>query len=199
MRKPVTCCTVVQAAIRSDDKNFVQLVDFGLYDPSYRTPASFIACPVYDGHEKTGVLVFQMPINKINQILTGDNKWREDGLGRSGETFVVGADYTLRSIARELVENPKAYVASLQAEGYDSSTLHQIQKTGTSILLEKIKFESITNALAGSQGTLIERSALGTEVLNAYAPLSIPDVHWVIISTMQEAEVSERINSLKNN
>jgi len=56
---------------------------------------------IYDGAEKIGILVFQMPINKINQILTGDNNWMEDGLGRSGETFMVGHDYMLRSIARE--------------------------------------------------------------------------------------------------
>jgi len=188
---------VVQAAMESDDKNFVRLIDFEPYDPSYRTAASFIACPVYDGDEKTGVLVFQMPINKINQILTGDNNWIEDGLGRSGETFIVGQDFKLRSIARELIEKPEAYLASLRNEGIDSSIIHQIRKTNTSILLEEIKFDSVTKALQGEQGTIIERTSSGDEVLNAYAPLDIPNVKWAIVSTMHEKEVSERINSLR--
>lgn len=189
---------VVRAAIESRDKNFVRLIDFAPYDPSYRTPASFIACPIYDGAEKIGILVFQMPINKINQILTGDNNWMEDGLGRSGETFMVGHDYMLRSIARELVESPDAYIASLQREGLDTSVLHQILKTNTSMLLEKVEFDSVTRALNGQQGTLIERNASGEEMLNAYAPLNIPDVKWVIVSSIKEKEVSERINNLRS-
>ena len=81
---------VVKDAVASKDQNFVKLIDFEPYDPSYHAPASFIASVVYDGDEKIGILVFQMPINKINQILTGNNKWREDGLGETGETFIVG-------------------------------------------------------------------------------------------------------------
>jgi GAF domain-containing protein len=189
---------VVRAAIESHEKEFVRLIDFEPYDPSYRTPASFIACPIYDGEEKIGILVFQMPINKINQILTGDNNWMEDGLGYSGETFMVGHDYMLRSIARELVESPDAYIASLQREGLDTSVLHQIRKTNTSILLEKVEFDSVTKALNGQQGTQIECNASGEEMLNAYAPLNIPDVKWVIVSSIKEKEVSERINNLRS-
>lgn len=189
---------VVRAAIESRDKNFVRLIDFEPYDPSYRTPASFIACPIYDGAEKIGILVFQMPINKINQILTGDNNWTEDGLGRSGETFMVGHDYMLRSIARELVENPDEYIASLQREGLDTSVLHQIRKTNISILVEKVEFDSVTKALNGQQGTQIEHNASGEEMLNAYAPLNIPDVKWVMVSSIKEKEVSERINNLRS-
>jgi len=37
----------------------------------------------------------------------------------------------------------------------------------------------------------------GDELLCAYAPLNISDVQWMIMSTMKEAEVSERINTLK--
>ena len=122
----------------------------------------------------------------------------EDGLGRSGETFMVGHDYMLRSIARELVESPDAYIASLQREGLDTSVLHQILKTNTSMLLEKVEFDSVTRALNGQQGTLIERNASGEEMLNAYAPLNIPDVKWVIVSSIKEKEVSERINNLRS-
>jgi hypothetical protein len=189
---------VVRAAIESHDKDFVRLIDFEPYDPSYRTPASFIACPIYDGAEKIGILVFQMPISKINQILTGDNNWMEDGLGRSGETFMVGHDYKLRSIARELIESPEAYIASLQRKGIDPCVLHQIRKTNTSILVEKVEFDSVTKALNGEQGTQIERNHSGEEMLNAYTPLNIPDVKWVMVSSIKEEEVSERINNLRS-
>ncbi|HEY9006317.1 MAG TPA: GAF domain-containing protein [Ohtaekwangia sp.] len=188
---------VVKNAIASTDKNFVKLEDFEPYDPSYRAPASFIACPVYDGAEKVGILVFQMPINKINQILTGDNNWRTDGLGESGETLIIGNDYKLRSVARELLEDKRKYLAGLRKIGYSSSVTLQIDKMHTSILLEKIQIKSVEAALRGETGTLIEKNKHGNEMLNAYAPLNIPDVHWIILSTMKEEEASMRINDLR--
>jgi hypothetical protein len=188
---------VVQEAIRTEERHFVKLIDFEPYDPSYRAPASFIACPVYDGDEKVGVLVFQMPIVKINQILTGDQKWREDGLGESGETVVVGCDYKLRSIARELVENQEAYLNRLKALGYGEELIQQIRKSGTSILLEELRQESVSRALEGGSGMHLEPDSRGELSLYAFAPLNIADVQWVILSRMREEEVSSRINRLQ--
>ncbi|MBL0745067.1 GAF domain-containing protein [Chryseolinea lacunae] len=189
--------SLVQTALRSTDKQFVRLVDFEPYAPSYNAPASFIACPICDGDEKTGALVFQMPINKINQILTGDNKWREDGLGESGETYMVGSDYKLRSISRDLLEDKRHYLATLRANGYSDAVVHQVDLMNTSILVEQLNLQSITNALNGETGTRIEKNSSGVELLNAYAPLAIPDVQWVILSSMKEEEASQRINELR--
>jgi len=188
---------VVKAAIESTDKRFVKLVDFEPYAPSYHAPASFIACPIYDHDKKVGILVFQMPINKINQILTGDNHWREDGLGDTGETYLVGHDRKLRSIARDLVEDRRHYLAMLKASGYDENAIHMVDNMNTSILVEQRNLTSIGLALDGQSGTLIETDTSGEASLNAYAPLSIPDVQWVILSSMKEQEASQRINELR--
>lgn len=188
---------VVREAIESSDKNFVKLIDFEPYDPSYHAPASFIAAPIYEGDEKIGILVFQMPINKINQILTGNNKWRDDGLGDSGETFMVGGDYKLRSISRPLLENKDQHIRHLEELRYAPAVLQQIRKMDTSILLEEIRQESASLALTGQTGSRIEENASGAQLLCSYAPLEIPDVHWVIMSSMTEAEASSTINELR--
>ena len=188
---------VVQQAIASPNREFVRLIDFEAYAPSYNAPASFIACPLYDGVTKVGILVFQMPINKINQILTGDNKWRDDGLGQTGETFIVGEDFKARSIARGLIEHPDDYLSSLRNAGYGEAVVRQVQRTGTNILLEQLKLEAVRQSLQGVTDTYRGLDTRGADTLFAYAPLRIPDVHWVIISAMQEAEASERINSLR--
>ncbi|HTF18837.1 MAG TPA: GAF domain-containing protein [Chryseolinea sp.] len=188
---------VVREAIESKDKNFVKLIDFEPYDPSYHAPASFITAPIYEGEEKIGILVFQMPINKINQILTGNNKWRDDGLGDSGETFMVGGDYKLRSISRPLLEDKDQHIRHLQQLRYAPSVLQQIKKMETSILLEEIRQESASLALTGQTGSRIEPNSSGVQLLCSYAPLEIPDVHWVIMSSMTEAEASSTINALR--
>jgi hypothetical protein len=190
--------TVVKEAIQSHDPGFLKLIDFEPYAPSYLAPASFIACPIYEKDQKIGILVFQMPINKMNQILTGDHQWREDGLGESGETFIVGSDYKLRSIARELTEDEGHYLSTLKAAGYSEAVLHQIQTTKTSILLEEVKLDSVRKALRGESGTQIEKNNRGIDMLHAFAPLDIPDVHWMIMSTTKEEEASMKINNLRN-
>lgn len=71
----------VRKATSSDSSS---LVDFDFYVPSYGAPASFIGAPIFDGDKLEGVLVFQMPVDEINRIMTGEQKWRENGLGESG-------------------------------------------------------------------------------------------------------------------
>jgi hypothetical protein len=188
---------VVKMASESRDKNFVKLIDFEPYDPSYHAPASFIASAVYDGDEKIGILVFQMPINKINQILTGNNKWREDGLGDSGETFIVGSDYKLRSISRQLIEDLEGHLTALKKIRYDATLIQQIKKMQTNILMEEVKTNGVGNALQGQTGTSLEKNAFDESMLCAYAPLNISDVHWIIMSTMTEEEANQRIENLK--
>ena len=189
---------VVQEVIASQDRDIVRLIDFETYAPSYNAPASFIAKPVYDGDIKIGIVVFQMPINKVNQILTGDNHWREDGQGDSGETFMVGNDYRLRSITRGMIENADRYLNALKRQGYADDVIRQIGKTGTNILLENLKLNCITKALNGKSGQQLEKNANGVESLYTYAPLAIADVTWVIVSTLSDEEASERIESLRN-
>ncbi len=72
-----------------------QVVDFATYLPSYDAPASFIATPIYENDVLLGTLVFQMPVDRINQIMSGGA-----GLGETGQAMLVGADGMLRSNSR---------------------------------------------------------------------------------------------------
>ncbi|MBL4826974.1 MAG: hypothetical protein JKY66_04560 [Spongiibacteraceae bacterium] len=93
---------VFKAVANSTDKNAVQLIDFEAYTPSYEAPASFIASPIFDPttNELIGVLVFQMPVGKINELMQ-----TRAGLGESGETYLVGGDKLMRSQSRFSEEN----------------------------------------------------------------------------------------------
>ena len=74
----------------------VTFFDFKPYAPSHGAPASFISTPLFDGNgTKTGVLVFQMPIARINAVMKN-----KAGLGEGGETFIVGSDGLMRSDSR---------------------------------------------------------------------------------------------------
>ncbi|MEM6617430.1 MAG: methyl-accepting chemotaxis protein [Pseudomonadota bacterium] len=66
--------------------------DFMPYAPSADAPASFISTPVYENDRLVGVLVFQMPIDRINQVMS-----QKMGLGETGEAILMGSDYTFRN------------------------------------------------------------------------------------------------------
>ncbi|MFV1850971.1 MAG: methyl-accepting chemotaxis protein [Thalassospira sp.] len=70
--------------------------DFNPYAPSYDAPASFIATPIMGEDGKAeGVLAFQMPIDRINQVMRVSA-----GMGETGETYIVGKDLLMRSASR---------------------------------------------------------------------------------------------------
>ena len=85
-----------RAARDNPKENYQAFFDFRPYAPSNNVPASFISQPILDANERlAGVLVFQMPISRINAIMN-----IHKGLGETGETYLVGADHLMRSDSR---------------------------------------------------------------------------------------------------
>ena len=82
---------VFKAALNLSE-NQTAVTDFAAYPPSYEAAASFIASPIIENGNKVAVLIFQMPADRINEIVTYHEKWLVRGLGESGETYLVGKD-----------------------------------------------------------------------------------------------------------
>lgn len=84
---------VYREAMKITEHSVVAFTDFAPYGPSYDAPASFMAHPVVDGDGKTvGVLAFQMPVDKINELMAHNL-----GLGQSGELVLLGEDGFMRN------------------------------------------------------------------------------------------------------
>ncbi len=187
-----------QEVLKSTKKDFVTVVDFHPYHPSYNAPASFMAAPIFSGDVKVGVLIYQMPIDKINEIMTSNQKWKEVGLGTSGETYIVGADYTLRNQSRFLIEDKENYLKMIQEIGTPKEVVEQIENYNSAIGLQEVKTQGTEAALEGKTGAEIFEDYRGVPVLSAYKPLQIPGLKWVIMSEIDEAEAFEPVYSLRN-
>ncbi len=74
--------------------------DFQPYGPSHGAPASFISAPLVENGKTVGVLVFQMPIDRMRAIMDS-----AVGLGETGETILVGRDGLQRNDSRFTEEN----------------------------------------------------------------------------------------------
>ncbi len=75
--------------------------DFRPYEPSHGAPASFVSTPIHTAQGALiGVLVFQMPIDRINGVMAFIA-----GLGETGESYIVGVDGLMRSASRFSAES----------------------------------------------------------------------------------------------
>ena len=180
------------------DRGIVQLVDFQFYRPSHNTPVAFISAPIFDGNRRIGILAVKLPITEINSLLSGARNWKQDGLGETGETYLVGNDIRLRSTPRLLIENPKSYSKVLRQNRVRSETIRLIENLNTSLLLHPIETIAAREAIQGKSGTQIIQGYWGSKVYSSYAPLNIHGVNWGIVSEMALSEAYVPINSLQN-
>ena len=178
-----------RAARDSGSPSFAGLEDFAEYEPSYDAPASFIASPIPgpDGGI-VGVLAFQMPVDRINEIMTSNEEWQSHGLGESGETYLVADDFTLRSESRFLIEDKEGYLEAIAAAGLPQEIVSAIDALDSSIGLQVVDTPGTRAAQAGRTDTDIFEDYRDVPVLSAYRPLRIPDVDWVIMSEIDEKE-----------
>ena len=188
---------VFSDANNSTDPNYVKLVDFEPYAPSYEGAASFIASPIFDGSEKVGVLLFQMPIDKINAVMTSDSDWKNVGLGDSGETYLIGEDLTMRSQSRFLIEDKDGYNSLMKGLGTDQGVLDKINAKDSTILLQKVDTKGTQAAIAGKTNVEIFPDYRKVPVLSAYSPVDIEDVSWVIMSEIDEEEALMSVAALR--
>lgn len=165
----------------SNDKHASYLTDFKPYYPSYEGQASFIASPIYEGETKIGILIFQMPIDRINNVMTYDQKWSDIGLGKTGQSYMVGKDKTYRSQSRGMIENPESHIAALKKTGTSKEILEQLSNKQSSIGIETRQSNAVDASLKGESG-YGDFEDQGKQKLMAYAPLAIQNVGWGIIS-----------------
>jgi PAS domain S-box-containing protein len=190
---------VFQEAQQGALSDSVSLVDFAPYAPSFGEPASFMAAPIVDGAWLLGVLVFQMPVGEIDGVMTSHENWRMDGLGETGETYLVGPDFKMRSNSRFLLEDPAGYLETAERAGTSPGDIRQIRSFDTTILIQEVRTPASTAALAGESATTTSTDYRGVEVLVSYAPLDIEGVDWVILSEIDTDEAFTRIRIFTRN
>ncbi len=190
---------IFQQALKSTDKEGVFFMDYENYDPSYFQPCSFVATSVYAGNKKIGIVILQMSNHVIDDILTENQNWEGEGLGRSGEMNFVGQDLKVRTNTRSIQSNPLAYYNNLKNGGKeDSVTLERIKRLNTTILLRSNKSSAIVNALNGQSGNESNFDFYGNEVLDVYRPINILGTRWAMITEIDASEIFGSVYQFRN-
>jgi methyl-accepting chemotaxis protein len=157
-----------RAALNQPRQGKFSFFDFKPYAPSNGAPASFMSSPLIDPQGKLkGVLVFQMPIDEMNSVMN-----EAAGMGKTGQTYVVGLDKLMRSNDRFSKES--------------------------TILSRKIDNRAVIDALSGKTGTRVIQHKAGKKYLEAYAPFNFMGTRWAFISERSLAEIDVQVIKLRN-
>ncbi|MDH3579477.1 MAG: cache domain-containing protein, partial [Hyphomicrobiales bacterium] len=137
--------------------------DYERYAPSDNAPALFAGTAVKakDG-SVAGVLAVQLADTPINAILRFGS-----AMGKTGETYLVGNDMTMRS----------------QSRFFSESTL----------LTTKVDTPSVNRGLAGFSGAHVTPDYRGISVLSVFSPVDFGGKPWVLLAEIDEAEVLARL------
>lgn len=141
------------------------LKDYQPYTPSYEAPASFLASPIFKNGTAIGVLVFQIPLEPVNTIMT-----ERSGMGESGESYLVGPDKLMRS------------------DSYLDPINHSVVSSFRHPEQGRIDTLATQNALAGRSGNEIVIDYNGNSVLSSYDLLELGQFQWAIIAEIDRRE-----------
>lgn len=177
----------------------VALADFEHYTASAGVPAAFLAAPVIVDGRTVAVIAGQLSIDALNNSMTSNGKWVDEGLGESGESYLVGPDMTARTDSRFLIEDPSGYLATLAASGVDDETITAIEASGHSIINQRLETRSVRAALDGATGTMTIPDYRSVEVMSAYAPVTVGTERWAILVEKDTAEALDPMYRLRRN
>jgi len=132
--------------------------------------ALYIVSSLYVNQRITSeIAVFEIRNSAISKILR--NKEGANGLGKSGEVYLVGPDSLMRSDSRFL-EN--------------------------SLLRVKVQNESVGKAYSAGEGAHIVRDYRGVMTLSSFSKLKIPGLNWIILAEIDKKEAMRPVYKLAN-
>lgn len=142
-------------------KHIKGIHDFTQYHVNKKTAIGFVS------NSKNGTKIKILDYDKIKKILL-----ERTGMGKSGESYIVGEDYRMRSQSRFFPD-----------------------KTPYTIL---VKTKGVINALNGKDGRGAFEDYRGIDVYSVYSLIHISNLKLVILSEIDVSEVTAPLEKLKS-
>jgi methyl-accepting chemotaxis protein len=151
----------------------VHITDMEPYTPSNGEPAMFIGAPVKEGDILLGVLVMQVDPDSINAIMT-----ESTGMGSTGETYLVGPDFLMRSDSRL------------------EPTTHSILASFANPSTGSVRTEAVLEAQKGQSDTKLITDYLGSPVYSSWGSIPLDGFSLTILAEINQEEIMGPIWSL---
>ena len=157
-----------QGLYTSTNSNEIKFTDFPHYGPSRRVPASFVGTPIVVNDQNMGVLIYQLPLDRVNELVQG----RPNFMGETGDVYLVGPDKLMRTDSRFSPES--------------------------TILEQKVDSLAVQQALAGVTGVAQVIGSRGVSALSAYRPMMFGNQTWALVAEIDTAEAFAATDRLRN-
>ena len=144
--------------------------------------------PIGPPGRAVGAMAVEYPATIVSNLMTGDREWERAGMGRTGETFVVGKDDLMRSDSRLFLQDPEAYKKDVIDAGTAPAVAERALQQGTTVLIQPVGTRATQAAQRGESGTLIATDYLGHRALQAYTPLTLKGLDWVLVAAIDSDE-----------
>lgn len=141
------------------------LVDFRNYRPSYDAPASFVATPITADNKTVALLMLQIPISRINAIMTD-----RSGMGQTGETYIVGPDHLMRS------------------DSFLEPRFHTVVNSFRNPDKGQVNTQATALAFKGNAAVEELLDYNGNPVVSAYTGIDLGDFQWALLAEQDVAE-----------
>ncbi|QFY88774.1 methyl-accepting chemotaxis protein [Magnetovirga frankeli] len=145
------------------------VVDVEIYAANDGKPTAFAGVPMVLDGKMVGVMAVQISLEAINRLMTD-----RTGLGKTGETYLVGPDLLMRS------------------DSFLDPQNHSIVASFANPAKGRVDTPAVRAALRGQAGAGVIEDYNGNPVLSAWAPLKLDDdLTWAFLA---EKDVAEAFN-----
>jgi signal transduction histidine kinase len=184
-------------AMAAADPAATVIQDYEPYPPSAGAPAAFVAATLRRAGSIAGVLAIQIAIDEVNSLMDGREQWLNQGLGDTGQVYIVGPDNLLRSDLRARIVNPERYLTELAAAGVSEEIIERIRHNRTAVMTYPVNLEVIERVREGEHGTELGRNTRGISVLRSHGPLKVEGLNWAIVAEMETNEALAPVKALQ--
>ncbi len=159
---------VYAAAAAMTEPGKIVFDDLAPYTAAAGKPTAFMATPIFNNKNRIGVLAFELSSDQITSVLRD-----RIGLGETGETILVGADFLLHN------DSPFTDVNDVLTTQYHTP--------------------QVEAALDGQASPVARDSSYRNTAMLAVAdPVTFEGKKWAIVSTISEAEAMAPLTDMRN-
>jgi signal transduction histidine kinase len=130
---------------------------------------AFHGTPATTGLPEGVMIIFEISIGTITGALLEYSA--EKGFGNTGEAYLVGPDFLMRSESRFIDRG---------------------------ILRIAVRSDAVARALQGKEGVMVTTDYRNIRVYSSFAPVSLYGLHWAILSEIDYSEAMTSIISMRN-
>lgn len=171
-------------------KGATKFFDFTSLSHFWHIPVGLMAMPLFDQTKFVGSLIFQIPLERIDRILSNNKNWKDLGLAETGEVVAFGPDGFIRNNPRLFLQSPEAFLKKVRSHDDSLVVLDNILRSQNAALSVVLPSNQVKRYM--DKATLFESSDdyLETPSLQSIGRVNILDNNdWILISKTSLNEI----------